>query len=159
MLAGKADSGMSSDTYSYGVLINEMACRQRPWSHLHIESPGARPYAITLEVSRGGRPQLARDLNPAFHALLQECWAEDPEKRPAFDGDGDSSVIARIRSLTAFTRVAAKQKADEGSAVPAYIVTTDGTKPQEPEPQKDETQRSQAHPGQRSTRTTGKPMN
>jgi serine/threonine protein kinase len=31
VLAGKADSGMFSDTYSYGVLLNEMASRQRPW--------------------------------------------------------------------------------------------------------------------------------
>lgn len=105
MLAGKADSGMLSDTYSYGVLINEMASRQRPWAHLPVEqNSAARTYAISMQVTSGSRPQLAPNLDPAFQALIEECWAEDPGERPAFGpDDGEAGVIARIRKLTAFS--------------------------------------------------------
>ena len=101
MLAGKADSGMSSDIYSYGVLINEMASRQRPWAHLPVDA--ARQYAICAEVTSGNRPQLAANLDPTFQALIEECWAEDAGERPAFGPDeGGAGVIARIGNLTAF---------------------------------------------------------
>ena len=124
MLAGKVDSGMSSDTYSYGILINEMASRRRPWAQLPADGARTfqRAFAVAREVRDGKRPQLAEDLDPAFLKLLQECWAQDPEERPAFGPHTDkTSVIARIRKLAAFKRVSV--------AVPA-----DGTPVAEPEP-------------------------
>jgi|EP01043_Picozoa_sp_COSAG02_P028122 serine/threonine protein kinase len=134
VLAGKVDSGMSSDTYSYGVLVNEMASRQRPWAHLPVEHIAARPYAISVEVTSGNRPQLAKNLDPVFQALIEECWAEDPGDRPAFGADeGEAGVIARIRNLTAFQRTPLVSDNTAQAAVVSAV--GHGTLPSEPEPQ------------------------
>ena len=133
---GVGDSGMASDVYSYGILLNEMASRERPWAH--VESVDGRMAVITNVVANlGKRPTFARNLEPGFQSLVEECWAQDPAQRPAFDADnaGESepepelesgmppqSVIARLSTLRSYRLAVA--------AVPA-----DGTIVREPEPE------------------------
>jgi serine/threonine protein kinase len=96
VLAG-AESGMASDVYSYGILLNEMASRQRPWSH--VDTVDGRMFVITNMVANlGKRPTIASNLEPAFQSLVEACWAHDPEQRPAFDtdGGGNSANVAEV---------------------------------------------------------------
>ncbi|GLC42029.1 hypothetical protein PLESTM_001278300 [Pleodorina starrii] len=79
---GATSHGVShrTDIFALGVLLWEMLARARPWSReLHIK--------VALAVSiRGERPPLAaiRDrAPPRLCQLVEECWQEDPYRRPA----------------------------------------------------------------------------
>jgi hypothetical protein len=72
--------------------------------------------------------QQARDLEPDFQSLVEECWCQDPAGRPAFGGEG--GLILRISALTAFQRQ--QQQQQQQQPVPAPV---DGTRPKEPEPE------------------------
>jgi len=85
------------DVYSYGVLLNEMASRRRPWAE--IPASAGKQYAIINRVVHEcKRPQLPPHLEPAFQGLLEECWTKSPGARPRFDG----GIIERLGALSRY---------------------------------------------------------
>lgn len=75
------------DVYAFGILLYELFNRAIPFS-------GWRVTDIRDEVVRGGRPPWPRGTYcpKDIIALTEECWAQDPDKRPDF-----GSVAKRLR--------------------------------------------------------------
>jgi serine/threonine protein kinase len=86
----------SVDIYAFGVLLWEMATRQRPWSTVH---PAALPKLVGMDrkrpplpVAGGGEISPADEsadsstcqqtFGPKFASLVEHCWDQDPARRP-----------------------------------------------------------------------------
>ncbi len=68
-----------ADVYGFGIVVWEMLARRDPF-------PGMPPFQIVFAVgTQGLRPSIDDDWDPRWVRLLQECWAEDPKKRPSFE--------------------------------------------------------------------------
>jgi serine/threonine protein kinase len=66
----------ASDIYSFGILMNVLATGKRPWYN------EAHDINLAKNVSDGRRPVIPED-TPKFYAeLMQQCWDNEPEKRP-----------------------------------------------------------------------------
>jgi serine/threonine protein kinase len=69
------------DTYSYGMIMFEVICREVPYED--ILNAGQ----VIQHVKTGGRPDeeaIPPDCSPSWVELMKECWAEDPSRRPPF---------------------------------------------------------------------------
>ncbi|MBA0625166.1 hypothetical protein Gotri_011601 [Gossypium trilobum] len=81
-------SNEKSDVYSFGVILWELATLQQPWGNLN-------PAQVVAAVGfRGKRLDIPRDLNPQVAAIIEDCWANEPWKRPSF-----SNIMERLKSL------------------------------------------------------------
>ncbi|KAL4353570.1 hypothetical protein GQ457_06G009780 [Hibiscus cannabinus] len=81
-------SNEKSDVYSFGVILWELATLQQPWGNLN-------PAQVVAAVGfKGKRLDIPRDLNPQVAAIIEECWANEPWKRPSF-----SNIMERLKSL------------------------------------------------------------
>jgi serine/threonine protein kinase len=69
----------SVDTYSFGILIWQVAAGQIPFKDM-----GKKTYFDKV-VMKGVRPQLDVRWPPAFGELLRKCWHEDKNARPSFE--------------------------------------------------------------------------
>jgi hypothetical protein len=73
---------LAADSYSFGMCLYELAERRAPFDHLTSR------FDIVDAVLRGDRPAVVCPLltheQPAYRALLEKCWAAQPERRPAF---------------------------------------------------------------------------
>jgi len=76
------------DTFSFGVLMHELYCPVPPGA-----VRDTFPVACTKTLG-GERPLFPADTPPAFKALAELCWAEDPEKRPA-----DADIIRQLQAM------------------------------------------------------------
>ncbi|EPQ55379.1 kinase-like protein [Gloeophyllum trabeum ATCC 11539] len=74
-----------SDVYSFGMTVLELLTHERPYRAMrsygvtyHVQhTPGFRPSRPEDDVVR------LRGLNDALWDFLQECWSEDPARRPS----------------------------------------------------------------------------
>eukprot|EP00775_Hariotina_reticulata_P006309 gene6309-6544_t len=73
------------DVFAFGVLLWECFEQQQPWKDL---SPMQIIYAVGLQKDRLRRPLRCPD---AMWELIEACWKQEPEERPAF-----SSVLATL---------------------------------------------------------------
>mmetsp|Transcript_140 Transcript_140/g.346 ORF Transcript_140/g.346 Transcript_140/m.346 type:complete len:319 (-) Transcript_140:72-1028(-) len=69
----------SADVYSFGVLINEIFCEERPFEHL------LPIQAAVGVVKRGERPSQKRLKDEPLKQLIQQCWQDNQERRPDWD--------------------------------------------------------------------------
>lgn len=74
------------DVWSFGVLLWECLTQAQPWKDL---SPMQIIYAVGLQ---GERLPLPPDCPPFLRGLLDACWQEAPEARPAISG-----VLAQLQ--------------------------------------------------------------
>ncbi|EOY08117.1 Serine-threonine/tyrosine-protein kinase [Theobroma cacao] len=81
-------SNEKSDVYSFGVILWELATLQQPWGNLN-------PAQVVAAVGfKGKRLDIPHDLNPQLAAIIEDCWANEPWKRPSF-----SNIMDRLKSL------------------------------------------------------------
>ncbi|XP_022767168.1 serine/threonine-protein kinase CTR1-like isoform X2 [Durio zibethinus] len=82
-------SNEKSDVYSFGVILWELATLQQPWGNLN-------PAQVVAAVGfKGKRLDIPHDLNPQVAAIIEECWANEPWKRPSF-----SNIMERLKPLS-----------------------------------------------------------
>ncbi|POG72508.1 kinase-like domain-containing protein, partial [Rhizophagus irregularis DAOM 181602=DAOM 197198] len=75
VLRGKNYS-TASDIFSFGINMNTLATGQRPWYNR------AHDYNLAKDVCNGLRPAISDD-TPKFYAdLMEQCWDDEPDKRP-----------------------------------------------------------------------------
>lgn len=105
------------DCYSFGIVLWELVSRQNPYD-------GREPMYVALEVCRNNlRPAVENSVNSEYKALMQDCWAPDPNARPSFQ-----QIVERLRQLTMkypmvnFTSETATSDAPSGMV---YFVQTD----------------------------------
>jgi serine/threonine protein kinase len=66
----------ASDIYSFGIVMNTLATGKRPWYDR------AHDINLAKDICDGERLEIPED-TPKFYAeLMQQCWDNDPEKRP-----------------------------------------------------------------------------
>ena len=77
-----------SDVYSFAVVLWEISTGRLPWGDLgHMQ--------ILFSVGmRGERLAIPKDVQPEVSSLIQDCWAEDPSKRPGFE-----DILTRLSSI------------------------------------------------------------
>lgn len=66
------------DVYAYGMLLWEMVANTQPFK-------GKTAAQIMYEVvEKGSRPPISSRCPSGLKALINACWAQDPEQRPSF---------------------------------------------------------------------------
>ncbi|TYH54401.1 hypothetical protein ES332_D09G166200v1 [Gossypium tomentosum] len=81
-------SNEKSDIYSFGVILWELATLQQPWCNLNP------PQVVAAVGFKGQRLEIPHDLNPQVAAIIEDCWANEPWKRPSF-----SNIMDQLKSL------------------------------------------------------------
>lgn len=81
-------SNEKSDTYSFGVILWELATLQQPWSNLNP------PQVVAAVGFKGMRLEIPHDLNHQVTTIIEACWMNEPWKRPSF-----SAIMDMLRSL------------------------------------------------------------
>jgi serine/threonine-protein kinase CTR1 len=66
-----------SDAYSFGIFLWELLYREDPYN-------GLKAIEVIPRVLKGERPVITESCDPVFKQLMEQCWLEDPEKRPSF---------------------------------------------------------------------------
>ena len=75
-----------ADVYAYGIVVNELETRARPWE------AARSAMAIGRKVTQGKRPEPAA--GGAVGVLIGRCWANKPLERPCM-----IQVLAELRTL------------------------------------------------------------
>lgn len=70
--------GRKIDVYSFGLVLWELVSGVIPYEHM---TPVQAAYAV---ANKNVRPVIPPDCPPALRALIEQCWALHPEKRPDF---------------------------------------------------------------------------
>jgi len=88
--------GFAADVYSFGILFWQIFALKTPFDEFTASKHTAR-------VVLGGKrpPSIQNMLGPrskTLHKLMESCWAEDPSKRPSFEGVC-SAICAELEML------------------------------------------------------------
>lgn len=86
LLHGKVTE--KSDVFSYGVVLWELATRQVPWQDYQFAQVVA---AVGLQ---GQRLPLDAVASPQVRRLIEDCWHQDPGKRPDF-----ATILTRLEEV------------------------------------------------------------
>jgi serine/threonine protein kinase len=85
MLNQRLDAGdkgarlAACDVFSFGVLINAIWSRHRPYEDLKISA-----FDLLMQVNEGLRTTMADTLPPAMRSLVEQCWHGVPNQRLTF---------------------------------------------------------------------------
>jgi len=80
----KPKPSKASDVYAFAIILWEIAARTVPYEGVELEE-------VKSCVKQGERMDIPEGTPKAFAALIADCWAQSPEKRPAIE-----KVIADI---------------------------------------------------------------
>jgi hypothetical protein len=66
------------DVYSFSILVWVLWTQRKPYpKHAHS-------FMLMDKIVKGERPELDASFPNNLAAMLKECWAVDPDKRPEF---------------------------------------------------------------------------
>ena len=67
------------DVYSFAFIVYQLFSSKPPFNKMS-------PYSVFDSILKGKRPTInEKDIPEAYSNLIQECWSQDPAKRPTFD--------------------------------------------------------------------------
>lgn len=114
----------AGDVYAFGLILWELATWQLPFEQLS-------QFQIMLAVGeKGFRPEIPAPDSPALRGgsfpgydkyvqLMEDCWAQNPAKRPGFD-----YIISVLRDIAIGVGRAATQSTDGGESAQASLSPT-----------------------------------
>jgi len=76
------------DVYAFGMLLWEIASRQQPYSDVSSE-------LVRENVKAGERLPIPKDTPIGFSTLIEQCWNQDPSKRPLAE-----MIVQKLMELT-----------------------------------------------------------
>jgi len=102
-LARRVQYGFKVDMFSFGYVMWELLTRRQVYSNQKFSFK-----QIHTQVLEGARPPIPPEMSSNFHyheftALLKECWAANPGKRPR-----SKVVVKRLTSI--YHKIRQKQK-------------------------------------------------
>eukprot|EP00908_Phaeocystis_cordata_P025312 Transcript_7767.p1 GENE.Transcript_7767~~Transcript_7767.p1 ORF type:complete len:314 (+),score=41.06 Transcript_7767:709-1650(+) len=80
--------GVAAETYSFSILLWQMASHELPFCGLDWQS------FLRVVAENGQRPPLKKSWTPQLCALLAECWQAAPASRPSM-----AQVCAQLREI------------------------------------------------------------
>lgn len=121
--------GYAIDVYSFGVCLWEMCVRTYPWHDL-LEAGAVDELKRRVGVL-AQRPEVPSGTPPAYRALLEACWRQEPSERPTFAqlatldfsvlGHGGPAAVRHVLSL-----VGEDDQLPERMHVPPSLLTACG---------------------------------
>ncbi|KAI9338968.1 kinase-like domain-containing protein [Zopfochytrium polystomum] len=66
-----------ADVFAFGVILWEVATRKKPWIEIDLAD-------VAPTVRAGGRLPVRANWPRDFTRLVEDCWAQDPKRRPDF---------------------------------------------------------------------------
>ncbi|CAF1411603.1 unnamed protein product [Didymodactylos carnosus] len=97
LLSSSKPSELSSDAFSFGIMLNEVIQEEEPYSDQYRNFHGKGPYAAVLHAKSGNRPIINSRTPANLRSLIERCWSADPRMRPSFQQistDLQSSTMA-----------------------------------------------------------------
>ncbi|CAG8639655.1 2442_t:CDS:2, partial [Paraglomus occultum] len=82
---------MSADVYSFGILMWEISSCKTPFAD---KTTNEAREMLTKSDGVDARPPIVEGTPEEYQKLMQECWSQDPKRRPSMD-----SVAKRLKSL------------------------------------------------------------
>eukprot|EP01121_Diplochlamys_sp_Union-15-3_P012068 TRINITY_DN3567_c0_g1_i4.p1 TRINITY_DN3567_c0_g1~~TRINITY_DN3567_c0_g1_i4.p1 ORF type:complete len:388 (-),score=72.42 TRINITY_DN3567_c0_g1_i4:97-1260(-) len=90
LMGGDVDE--KADVYSFGLVLWELLSERVPWRN---ELNSLEEYKNTVG-SGGKRPPMPANTPPKLQALIEKCWAQDPNVRPTFAEICESNIFHTI---------------------------------------------------------------
>lgn len=91
LLDGSVSYTEKVDVYAFGILVNEMWERRQPFAGKDVDG-------IKAAVLQGQRPTLSQTMPAALLHLIETCWHQEPQKRPAFENVSDMLLTAQVEA-------------------------------------------------------------
>ncbi|PKK73650.1 kinase-like protein [Rhizophagus irregularis] len=66
----------ASDIYSFAMILWEVGTGEKPYADLPYDD------ALALQIKRGRRPNIPKEMPECYATLIRNCWDSDPQKRP-----------------------------------------------------------------------------
>jgi serine/threonine protein kinase len=76
------------DVYSFGIIMWEILTGQEPYAGMHHGGVIGGILSNTL------RPTVPASCDPQWRELMEQCWSNEPDKRPTF-----TEVVSRLRLM------------------------------------------------------------
>lgn len=65
------------DVYSFAIVLYELVVREIPFA-------GENSFSLPVQVAKGVRPKLPKNISKKWTKLLTQCWHDKPSRRPTF---------------------------------------------------------------------------
>jgi len=82
------------DIYSYGIILYELISLVCPFTEYDHIYHGKPPEKFKKDVIAGLRPTIPDDCPGSYRSLIEDCWQENPEKRPSF-----TDIVPRVIAI------------------------------------------------------------
>jgi serine/threonine-protein kinase CTR1 len=112
-----ATIGKPADVYSYGILLWTLWTQSLPYSDLRVKNP----FQLMVMVTGGFRPPVPKDMPAAMAALMQNCWAPDPLKRPTFAVVVET-LRAQMNSNSMYKSLSETERGEGMSRSPVQVI-------------------------------------